>query len=196
MHWLMILLLLAVGEAADPAATEPVAATEPAQANLIANGDFEMPEAPDRYRNLTGDELTGWKIEQGDVDVVSSLWPAEHGSQSLDLNGLNRGVISQTIATEPSHWYRLTFFYAGNPDENAADGKRDAEVEWGDKLLTTLHPQLGTLTDMNWQRQEFVVQAKTKSTTLLFISVTEGAYGVTLDDVSLVPCDPPAKGEH
>ena len=192
--------------ATEPATTEPSASTYLAPANptptnpapinprnLIVNGDFETPEAPDRCRTLSGDELTGWKVEKGNVDVVSTYWPAEHGNQSLDLNGLERGVISQTIPTEPSHWYRLTFFYAGNPDANAEDDNRDAEVQWGDKLLTTLHPQLGTPNDMNWQRREFIVQAKAAYTTLVFISVTDGAYGVALDDVSLVPCDPPSK---
>jgi choice-of-anchor C domain-containing protein len=183
----LMVLILAIG--AD--ATQPASTTAPAPANLIVNGDFEWPVAPDRCRTLSADELTGWKIERGDVDVVSTYWPAEHGNQSLDLNGKTSGAISQTVATEPSHWYRLTFFHAGNPDENAADRDRAAEVQWGDKLLTTLHPKLGTLTDMNWQRREFVVQAKTASTTLSFISVNDGAYGVALDDVSLVPCDPP-----
>jgi choice-of-anchor C domain-containing protein len=187
MQWVLIIVTLAIGAAT----TEPASTTEPAPAtNLIVNGDFETPEAPDRCLALSGDQLTGWKIERGDVDVVSTYWPAEHGNQSLDLNGLTSGAISQTIATEPGHWYRLSFFYSGNPDENAADRNRAAEVQWDGKLLTTLHPQLGTLTDMNWQRQEFVVQAKTASTSLLFISVNDGAYGVALDDVSLVPCDP------
>jgi hypothetical protein len=46
---------------------------------------------------------------------------------------------------------------------------------------------------MNWQRREFIVQASGAQTQLVFISLTEGAYGVALDDVSLVPCDPPIK---
>jgi len=189
MQRLLILAIFAVAAAA----TQPASTTGPAPTNLIINGDFETPQAPDRCLALSSDQLPGWKIERGDVDVVSTYWPAEHGNQSLDLNGLTSGAISQTIVTEPSHWYRLTFFYAGNPDENAADSDRAAEVQWGDKLLTILHPKLGTLTDMNWQRREFVVQAKTAKTTLAFISVNDGAYGVALDDVSLVPCDPPVK---
>ena len=143
MYRLLIIVLIATGaDAADPAST-----TLPSSTNLVVNGDFETPIAPDRCLTLSSDQLTGWKIERGDVDVVSTYWPAEHGDQSLDLNGLTSGAISQTIATEPTHWYRLTFFYAGNPDENAADTDRAAEVQWGDKLLTTLHPKLGTLAD-------------------------------------------------
>ncbi len=49
---------------------------------------------------------------------------------------------------------------------------------------------------MNWQKQEIVVQANVANATVVFISTTDGAYGVTVDDFSLVPCDPPAKAKH
>jgi hypothetical protein len=57
-------------------------------------------------------------------------------------------------------------------------------------------PKLGTFDDMNWQKQEIVVQANVANATVVFISTTDGAYGVTVDDFSLVPCDPPAKAKH
>ncbi len=169
-------------------------ATQPARdgENLIVNGGFETPEAPDRTLPISKDQLTGWTIERGDGDVCSTYWPAKSGKQSLDLNGLTRGIISQTIDTRPGQWYRLTFAYAGNPDEHAADNNRAAEVQWGDKRIAVLHSALGTLEDMKWQDAEYIVQAKADHTQLLFISITDGKYGVALDDVSLVACEPPA----
>ncbi len=188
----LLIITAAIAQSAPP--TQPtddsVPATQPEPTNLIVNGDFETPLVPDRCLAVSGDQLPGWKIERGDVDVTAStLWQSAHGDQSLDLNGFSRGIISQEVHTEPGQWYRLTFSYSANPHPD--DTGRVAEVQWGDKLLTTLKPELATTDDMKWKKQEFVVQAKEKATTLVFISLTPGAYGVALDDIALVKCDPP-----
>src|SRR5262249_45650825 len=78
-----------------------------AQDNLLVNGSFELPVVPSGadIRTLRGvDELPGWRITRGSVDVVPApFWqpaPGE-GSQSLDLVGVGAGTIEQTFATAP-----------------------------------------------------------------------------------------------
>jgi len=59
--------------------------------------------------------LTDWSIDSGSIDWIGSYWQAADGSRSLDLNGVEPGTISQTLATTVDNTYTVTFFLSGNP---------------------------------------------------------------------------------
>jgi hypothetical protein len=53
------------------------------------------------------------------VSAASIFWQADHGNQSVDLNGYGTGpsTIYQDITTEPGKSYLLTFAVSGNPGD-------------------------------------------------------------------------------
>lgn len=70
----------------------------------VSNGGFETPSAGNSYRAfLAGENIGGWVIESGSVEIVGTYWQSAQGSQSLDLSGLWdwAGTIYQDIATVP-----------------------------------------------------------------------------------------------
>src|SRR4051812_38058768 len=90
------------------------ASSNPARADLIINGGFEVPSISDAfyqnygvqtdnpYSGLTFD--SAWSIPTNNVDIVNPIagWnaPAYQGAQVLDLVGYgSTGAISQSFAT-------------------------------------------------------------------------------------------------
>ena len=83
-----------------------------AQSNRLQNGDFENgPPIPGNQTELTvtGAELPGWFIPLGNCDYNSPFWSPSSGNRSLDLHGVARGAIEQTIATQPGDNYEVVF---------------------------------------------------------------------------------------
>ena len=103
---------------------------------LITNGDFETDAvAAGSYLYVTngnGNTITGWTLEDlnpsetvnpwGDVDLVGEgvtmSWAGTTASQCVDLHGLTRGEISQTITTTAATEYTLSFTYSHNRDDS------------------------------------------------------------------------------
>src|SRR5262249_55429807 len=88
--------------------------------NLIINGSFE--EGPDPQGNAFvtlqkgSTDIKGWEVTRGDIDHISTYWPAAEGNRSLDMNGIGPGGIAQTFKTVKGRKYRVTFSMAANPD--------------------------------------------------------------------------------
>lgn len=93
-----------------------------AAASLIVNGGFEAPVATPPFQTLTGNQLTGWTIISGSIDLINGYWPAFEGKQSIDLAGSTRngGSLEQTFATTIGESYLLTFNYTNNTDVSSA----------------------------------------------------------------------------
>ena len=91
--------------------------------DVVQNGSFEQPTAiAPTFDTLTGEQLDGWVIEQGNVDLISpGYWNASEGAQSVDLDGLSPGAISQAVSTVPGQRYDLTFDYSANPETERPD---------------------------------------------------------------------------
>lgn len=91
-----------------------------AQADIVANGSFEAPDAGTYYANYGFDmDIEGWTVGSGDVDHLGTYWQATEGIQSLNLNGGGSGSIRQGLVTETGQTYKLRFAYAGNADQGA-----------------------------------------------------------------------------
>jgi len=163
-------------------------ATQASAANLVVNGDFEAQTVQDTvvgfdtFNSIT-QGLTGWSIDLRTVDLVSNAyWTAAAGKNSLDLNGLSKGVISQVLSTVVGQVYTLSFDLAGNP---AGPAIKDLSVNLGPVGLYSFNTTGHTITDMGWTRYTTQFAAVDTTTTLSFASLVRGVAGPALDNISV-----------
>jgi choice-of-anchor C domain-containing protein len=173
----------------------------PAKTNLIKNGSFESPTVcptPFATYFALSKSIPGWTIGGVSVDLGCTIWAAESGTQSVDLDGSQAdgsdgnasGSLSQTVHTTPGHKYLLSWFMAGNPSQGCGPVTKVLHVSWDGKLkeILTFNVSNDSYTSMGWVAKQLVVvaKAKTKTSVVTFADATaSGPCGVTLDNVSL-----------
>lgn len=168
-------------------------ATIVSDGSILSNGSFENPVIGPTYSAfLTGENLGGWIVESGSVEIVGPYWQSAHGQQSLDLSGLWdwAGTIYQDIATVPGTTYKIRFAFAGNPEDQAV---KDAKIFWNDTELATLTVDTAgrSLTEMGWTYYTYEVTATGTTSRLKFQSLTLNFLGPVIDDVSVTPTTSP-----
>ncbi|CAM8635630.1 PEP-CTERM protein-sorting domain [Comamonadaceae bacterium] len=157
-------------------------------ANLVANGSFEAQSVVNTaigFDTFTsaGQGLTGWTVGLRSVDLVSTLWNASNGQNSLDLNGLGKGVISQVLHTVIGQTYTLSFDLAGNAA--AGDVIKRLSVNVGPTGTYTFDTTGKSYSNMGWTTYTTQFAAVSTSTTLSFASMTSGPAGPALDNISV-----------
>jgi choice-of-anchor C domain-containing protein len=175
----LLAALLMLGTAAGPAFADGP--------NIVADGDFETPPSGDQTTYVKDDTFGPWTVAFGDVQQIGGFWDPASGMQSMDLNGDHYGGIFQDLATTPGATYRLTYFMAGNPDEQ---GLKQMNVLWDGAAVdqptfdSTGHTRYG---NMGWVMHTDTVEATKPLTRLEFASVAPATpYGPALDDVQVV----------
>jgi len=161
---------------------------------LALNGSFETSVAGDRKIVTYGvnQSIGAWRVLEGEVQVKGSgYWQHAAGSQSLDLNGSQRGGIYQDVTTTPGATYDLSLRLAGNPEGGPTI--KTADIYWGPVGSQTLLRQVTfdttgrSNTAMGWATVNLPdLKATGSSTRLTIISRTSGEYGPVVDDVQLV----------
>jgi len=157
--------------------------------NLVVNGDFEAQTVADTVAGFDtfssgSRSLVGWTIDLRTVDLVSNAyWTAAGGNNSLDLNGLSKGVISQVLSTVVGQVYTLSFDLAGNPV--AGSSLKELSVNLGPVGIYSFNTQGHSTTSMGWTRYTTQFAAVDTTTTLSFASMTRGAAGPALDNISV-----------
>jgi choice-of-anchor C domain-containing protein len=165
--------------------------------NLLQNGSFTSPALTSGLASFSaGDTVgAGWTVTSGTVEVVNAnpWWPdADGDQQSLDLDGISAGAISQSFPTVPGLGYRLTFQYANNPYyEFGAQTNPQARVlvTGADTLVdATVSHSTSTHAGMDWQQFSVSFVATSTTTTVRFVSLDppSSVGGITLDAVSAV----------
>lgn len=161
-----------------------------ALANIVSNGDFEVPVITAPFRVVpAGDAfITDWTVEapnpnQG-VDLVNApaqgnLGYAHTGVQAVDMAGTpGRGSIYQDLATVPGGVYKLSFWVSTNGGGNV----NGLSIEWDGLLVQTISsPVLGT-----WNEHIYEVEASGALTRLKFIGNIDGVAGGTMLDTVAV----------
>jgi choice-of-anchor C domain-containing protein len=190
------LLPFAASVLALAALASPALATT-SQPNAVSDGGFETPaDSPDSTPYPNGSSLGPWTVSgPGGVDHVtgSNLWVPSEGNQTVDLNGNDRGAISQTIATTSGTRYQLHFALAGNFYGGPA--VKTFQASFGtftaDKSFDTSQSTVGA---PGWTCPTIPVKAAGTATPLSFVSTTVNpaglsAFGPVLDDVRVMPAD-------
>ncbi len=174
----------------------PDGATRP---ELVTNGGFEQDGAGADFIDLVAGSpgLAGWTIDTGSIDFIGGRWAAANGSsQSVDLAGTVPGQISQSFATTNGAQYLLTFAYSANPDGGPVDPVGNPDPRTADVLVNGVtvaslsHPQ-GSYQPV-WSPGAYLIDATGSSTTIAFRNTSSGPFGIALDDVSVVPVNPPS----
>ena len=167
-----------------------------ASANLVQDGTFPPP--PSGYPSFTtiysGSTIgptAAWTVTAGSVDVANGYWQAPpSGGQSLDMEGVSPGTISQSIGGLVSgQQYLLTFEMSGNPD-GAPSTKTLAVSLGGGFAPEDFSYTLGlgnTENNMQWATESELFTYTSGSGLLQFqdISGAPGYFGAVLGDVSL-----------
>lgn len=176
----------AIPETGSAALARPVAPFE--------NGSFETPRAPGGgFANLrTGDAIGPWQVTGGNVDLIGAgYWQAADGDQSVDLNGVQPGAVSQTFTTTPRTRYTVTYSLAGNTAAGPVVKTGKALVDGQEFQNFSFDITGRTRTDMGYVTRTFGFVANGTSTTLTFVSTTpSSANGPVIDDVTVKPCPP------
>ncbi len=164
-----------------------------ADLNVVVNGGFELPPVSGGFATEPPGTPTGWSILGGTVDQIGTVWNSYAGAQSLDLNGISTGTISQILPTIPGTTYDVSFEMAGNFYTSVAGQsttQRSLELFWDgfDQGIFTVTEASGwSLSNMGWTLQKRFLTASGSSTELRFVSLEPGAYGPALDDVIGIP---------
>ena len=171
-----LLLLLPVGSAAP---------ARPAT-NLLINGSFEEgPEDIGDFKTLDkgSDEIKGWKVTRGQIDLVGNFWVATHGSRTVDLHGSpGYGGIEQTFKTKKGNKYKVELQLAATPGA----GERGIWVAAaGDKKKFECDSGESTREKLNWTKVTWEFAALGDETTLEIYTTEKGddSRGPILDEV-------------
>lgn len=165
---------------------------------LVKDGGFETPVvAPpgaDHQTFTDGQNLGPWLVStpvgqtpgSGEVDLTNNLdFQPYEGKQSLDLNGLAPGAVSQTFETTRNTAYTVTYALAGNVDGPPAIKTGDVRID-GQLFQKFSFDTTGkTKTNMGWVKHALTFVATGPSTTLTFESTTPADFGPVIDDVNV-----------
>jgi len=160
--------------------------------NLLVNGGFEegpMPVGAVGFQPLNegSTAIRGWTVTRGSIDSIDSYWQHAEGQRSLDLNGMVRGGIAQTIRTTKGQRYRVTFSMAGNPNQAEGMGVKTLGITTGESNASFAFDTTGrTNFDMGWMIRTWDFVATAEHTTIEFYSLSGQSCGPTLDNVSVV----------
>lgn len=174
-----------------------LAATSPSfAATLITNGSFELGNTSGAFSTVSagGTDITGWTVDAGSVDYISSYWAASDGVRSIDIAGSAIGALSQSFATTAGQSYVISFDLSSNPD---LSGPRDllVSIDGGAPNVFTHPGSTGSdAAGMNWTAQSFSFLAGGPSTTITFTTngTAQGVFGPALDNVAAIAVPEPA----
>jgi hypothetical protein len=165
----------------------------------LSNSDFELPAIGTGGLNyISPPPGFGWSVASGDFDLIGNYWQASSGQQSVDLNGFAQGSIYQDFTFPTMGTWSIKFNMSANPD---TAGLKSLRVDFG--LTGGAMSSLGTFslnstgrTYANMLWTEFntasVNISAPGSYRVQFSSLTPGASGPALDNVSLVQVPEPS----
>lgn len=183
-----------------------LAAAGPAAANLVVNGDFELPLLPPTTPRLyaVGDTIDGWQVigpAGADVAVLNGpfsqfglTFTHHSGVQSLDLTGLSNTTagITQDLATVAGTTYELVF-HVGNVQSPTVWGTSSSVQVLLDGSAVAVATHLGGPTDtLGWQRFSYQFVATGAVTTLGFVNLDDALDNVNQIDAVSVTAVPEA----
>ena len=155
--------------------------------NAILNGSFETGScvSPFTTVGVGAANIASWQVIKGNVDYICGYWSAADVSRSIDMNGNGPGRIRQSFVTIPGRSYQVLFNMAGNPDSGPAI-KRMSVSAASTSMSFSFNSTGNSRTAMGWLEKSFTFAATSATTTLTFMSLTDGFYGPALDHVRII----------
>ena len=178
-------------KAAFLASAITLAAGSAGASNLIVNGGFAGPNAPNGGFTTvsTNGVIPGWSLFAGNVDWITGYWQSSDGDGfSVDMDGTTQGAIGQYITTVVGKTYNLTFDMSGNPDAGA---DTDILGVFANGFLSPIATYSVTGANshgnMNWSQRSYTFTANSSSTLIGFQSFNQNlcCYGAAIDNVSV-----------
>ena len=173
------------------------AAIHSTNAQLITNGGFETPDTLTYIEIYAGqNSIAPWVVGGHSVEVGDAIGngflvgPAFEGGQFLDLNGLQRGRLTQAFATAPGSLYTVTFAYANNYYNSSAAASARVRIfdGLGDRLNQTITHASSVAGNYHWTVFNGQFTALQNTTSLEFTSLTDTdghSGGILLDAVQV-----------
>ena len=157
--------------------------------NLLLNGSFEDGPKGSQLNIAPGsNDLPGWLVIRGTVDLSDGIWQAADGTRCIDLNGSpGIGGIQQTIRTKKGDKYRVTFSLAGDPAGNVPMKTMEVSAA-GQKKAFSFNTKGKSPQNMGWTTQSWDFKADGEETTIAFYSTmtTDDQHGPAIDKISVV----------
>lgn len=158
-------------------------------AATIVNGSFEQTSLTGAAGFTTlsagNSAVSGWTVSTGTIDYIRTAWKSSAGANSVELNGTGAGSISQLITgLLEGRSYEVYFDLSANPLGGNAS-KLLAVSAGQDSRVYTVKGTGKTTTNMGWTQKLFTFTALGVSELLTFRSMSAGAYGAAIDNVSL-----------
>jgi choice-of-anchor C domain-containing protein len=175
---LLALSAVLVGLTASPAAAAPIHST-----------GFEQPVIAPGFRTFdAGEQIGGWSVTSGSVDLVT-YWQHAEGNQSLDLNGSGDGTIARSLPAQLLTTYKVTYAVAANTEGPPAlkTGKVTVNGQQVDTIAVSTAGKSNQ--NMGWVYRTFYFTNLLSSSSVLAFSGTSGTiWGATIDDVKVESC--------
>jgi choice-of-anchor C domain-containing protein len=134
--------------------------------------------------------IDGWTVADGSVDWIETYWAAGEGTKSIDMSGAEAGTLSQTFDTTIGNTYTVSFLLAGNPAGPPALKTLDVSATGGTLAHYTFDVTGTDVTTMGWTLETYSFLATSPSSTLNFISTTDGVFGPAIDAVDIAESVP------
>src|SRR6185312_15219346 len=154
--------------------------TAASAAPMLINGSFETPGGGASFTTLSSGDtsINGWTVGGGGIDYIGGYWQASNGRNSLDLNALNPGSISQSITgLNVGAKYRIIFDIASNPDGGPTVKSLDVLLDGISKDTESFDTTGTSKSAMGWSTRSFDFTATSTSQLLAFVSTTTANSG-------------------
>ena len=145
----------------------------------------------------TGTNVSGWLVENGPVNVLSSQVPAlyaavDTGTNCLELLG---GTVSTNFSTVPGLNYLLTCAWTKNPNDTNASFVGQANISLtGQPPIPLTYSSPNNPIFPNWAHTGVVFRATASITKLTVTGLNPGASGMWFDSVQVKLWDVPKPG--
>ena len=145
----------------------------------------------------TGTNISGWLVESGPVNVLSSQIPAlyaavDTGTNCLELLG---GTVSTNFSTVPGLNYLLTCAWTKNPNETNASFVGQANISLtGQPAIPLTYSSPNNPIFPNWAHTGIVFRATASITKLTVSGLNPGTSGMWFDSVQVKLWDVPNPG--
>jgi hypothetical protein len=156
-----------------------------ANANLLVNGNFEMPALADKSWQVFA-SIPGWTTSFGPgIEIQNQVAGTSFdGVQHVELDSNANSGMKQTVATVPGTAYMLSFAYSPRPGQPASTN--GIEVYFNGVMVKNVVADGTGLTDTKWTRYSVILIPATNNSVIEFRAVgTSDSLGGYLDDIIL-----------